>query len=124
MYTKGRYYGRLANDTFSNFTALRSLKLSYNPDIEEMSVKALVVSLSGNGLSALYLSGMLRSLPAGLFSSLAGVPLRYLILAHSTFEVISNGTFSSLSQLFHLDLSYGKLTVTETGKFFPSPLPH
>ena len=132
---------RIANDTFSNFTALRSLKLSYNPDIEEMSVKALVVSLSGSGLSALDLSGMLSSLPADLFSPLSGVPLRDLLLAHSKFEVISNGTFSSLSQLFHLDLSYGKLTVTENGAFsglrsvqrlkldhnllqlFPSPLP-
>ena len=132
---------RIANDTFSNFTALRSLKLSYNPDIEMKSIKALVVSLSGSDLMALDLSGMLGCLPADLFRPLSGVPLRTLTLAHSTFEVIPNGTFSSLSQLFQLDLSHGKLRKADNGAFkglrsvqslkldhndmriFPSPLP-
>ena len=108
---------RIANDIFSNFTALRSLKLSYNPEIEMKSIKALVVSLSGSDLTALDLSGMLGCLPADLFRPLSGVPLRTLTLAHSWFEVIRNGTFSSLSHLFHLDLSHGKLRMADNGAF-------
>ena len=108
---------RIANDTFTNFTALRSLKLSDNPHIEFTAVKALVVSLAGSVLTALDLSGMLSSLPADLFRPLANVPMRDLVLSHSTFAAIHNGTFKYLGKLFHLDLSYGKLMTTDADAF-------
>ena len=108
---------KVANDTFSEFAELRSLKLSYNKEIEETSVRDLIISLSGSGLVALDLSGVLSSLSADIFSPLSRVPLRDLMLAHSTFEVISNGTFSHLGNLYHLDLSHGNLKVAEDSAF-------
>ena len=108
---------KVANDTFSDFAGLRSLKLSYNKDIEETSVRDLVISLSNSSLAALDLSGVLSSLSFDTFSPLSRVPLRDLMLAHSTFEVISNGTFSHLGNLYHLDLSHGNLKVAEDSAF-------
>ena len=108
---------RIADNTFKDFNKLLSLKLSYNPDLDVTNVKALIARLSRSKLTSLDLSGMLHSLPADLFSPLSRVPLRYLTLAHTIFETIHNNTFSSLSKLLYLDLSYGKLRQTENGAF-------
>ena len=107
----------IANDTFTNFTALGSLKLSHNPHLELTAVKALVVSLSGSVLTDLDLSGILETLPADLFRPLSDVPMRDLVLSHSKFGAINNGTFKYLGKLFHLDLSYSQLKTTDVDAF-------
>ena len=108
-------------DSFSEMPALKSLVMSYNNMTNSTTLHNVTSGLADSTqLTALNLDGVITNfqLTPDLFNSLKKVQLTNLYLSHSrNIDVIQAGTFSSLSYLELLDVSFSQVSLINDDAF-------